>query len=935
MYKIKKGYFILIFLLTILASCWLLVFTNVTHSETSTLLNLKIISLNYNITFDAEGSPKNPYAMEYIKLVLIVKNTGSSLISKDDLINNKPKIEADDFEVIQDLGYVINGGYWSPYNDYGLSVNQQAQIWITGYFKSSGLKTISSKTDIDKLQTSLTVLDDPGCYDSDDGSEHIKGWTIGTTACVNQEECITSTRASDSCKDSETLNEYVCQNDSRGALRKYITFVECPNGCQDGACIQKENVSECTDTDGGKDYFEKGTITVAHHMDPPTRTDYCLKDSLNDNALNYVSSPPENYLIEMYCNNNYGTSDIHECPNGCQDGACIQKENVSKCTDSDGGKDYEKKGTIITASNLKGNSDYCYNKDKLFEYWCEGSELYSTLYSCSFSCQNGICIQEALHPEQYLKSVKITPSFMNVNQQYVEFILEGYDKRDFEIYYQTEEDYKNNLEFINKINISITSVDENLNYTDIPSKIIAYKGRILLNDIYPDVKYYYRILHDNIIFKEGSFITLKPMDESLKNDLEIVDNSITINYLKDEKYEKARERFYAMIQFKYYNRLTLEHKDGKTGKLFTIKNKTTDKTLHGVYWIFGYLADKEQEEGTYLTKDEFGNFFNNGDNLVTVILDPDNIFNEINEDNNTISGVINLSGIEEVPDSIVDVNNKIFSPSIQAETKDDTSIEIKESVSQVSDTQISQINNNAKLLKEDKLDQILSELQELRNIVKEQETQIKYLAVLKKDVQALSEKVESAINNFITYGVDDNTKKLGAGERAAVIHSFKSAFKKLPETEEELADAIKIANGRWPSLRSEEAEKEAKEQFQKIYLKAANMDDPHDNAAITVMAYGLRQKAENRNLDSERAGIKIFQDIYGYHPGTTEDWNIMQAITYSGASRGTDTDNDLLLDEREAELGTDPNNPDSDGDGYSDGIEVANGYNPLGEGMME
>jgi len=51
------------------------------------------------------------------------------------------------------------------------------------------------------------------------------------------------------------------------------------------------------------------------------------------------------------------------------------------------------------------------------------------------------------------------------------------------------------------------------------------------------------------------------------------------------------------------------------------------------------------------------------------------------------------------------------------------------------------------------------------------------------------------------------------------------------------------------------------------------------------MAYGLRQKAENRNLNSEKAGIKIFKNIFGVVPKTTEDWNAMQAITYSGATR--------------------------------------------------
>lgn len=245
------------------------------------------------------------------------------------------------------------------------------------------------------------------------------------------------------------------------------------------------------------------------------------------------------------------------------------------------------------------------------------------------------------------------------------------------------------------------------------------------------------------------------------------------------------------------------------------------------------------------------------------------------------------------------------------------------------DTQISYIQDNAKILAGDKFSQILAELRQLRDIIKEQQTEIKYLKLLIKDVKAISEKAQDAINNFITYGVDSNTAKLGAGERAAVMNSYKAAFSKLPETEAELADAIKIANGRWPSVTNDAAEKKAKEQFQKIYKRIADMNNASDNAAVTVMAYGLRQKAENRNLNSEKQGIKIFKGIYGHAPNTTEEWNIMQAITYSGAGRGTDSDGDLLTDAREAELGTDPKNKDTDGDGHLDGVEVANGFDPL------
>ena len=196
-------------------------------------------------------------------------------------------------------------------------------------------------------------------------------------------------------------------------------------------------------------------------------------------------------------------------------------------------------------------------------------------------------------------------------------------------------------------------------------------------------------------------------------------------------------------------------------------------------------------------------------------------------------------------------------------------------------------------------------------------------------VSQVTAEMQSSINSFITYGVDDNTKRLGAGERAAVMHSYKLAFDKLPEDESELSDAIKIANGRFPAKISVNAEAAAKERFQEIYKRIADMDNPEDEAAITVMAYGLRQRAENRNLDSERNGIRIFRGIYGNNPETTEEWNMMQAITYSGATRGVDSDGDLLTDDRELELGTDPNNPDSDGDGFWDGVEVANGFNPL------
>jgi hypothetical protein len=202
-----------------------------------------------------------------------------------------------------------------------------------------------------------------------------------------------------------------------------------------------------------------------------------------------------------------------------------------------------------------------------------------------------------------------------------------------------------------------------------------------------------------------------------------------------------------------------------------------------------------------------------------------------------------------------------------------------------SDKMIESIEEKASLLISNNLEQILNELRELRNIIKEQQAQITHLKSLITEMSKISEEARNAINSFVTYGVDENTKKLGEGERAAVIHSFQNAFGKLPETGQELADAIKIANGRWPESYNEEAELRAREMFRTIYKREADENNVKDMSAVKIMAYGLRQRAENRNLNSEVKGIAIFKDIFDKLPETTEDWNIMQAITYSGATR--------------------------------------------------
>jgi cysteine-rich repeat protein len=136
--------------------------------------------------------------------------------------------------------------------------------------------------------------------------------------------------------------------------------------------------------------------------------------------------------------------------------------------------------------------------------------------------------------------------------------------------------------------------------------------------------------------------------------------------------------------------------------------------------------------------------------------------------------------------------------------------------------------------------------------------------------------------HFIFYGTQ-TTKSLGAGERGGALASYISAFRKIPTTVEEWQDVIKIANGRWPMEKNEDAEKTAKAKFKKIYLRDPLMNNPTDNAAVMVIAYGLRPA--NRNFNSEKAAINSFKYIFKKAPADASDWDMVRAIAYSGAKR--------------------------------------------------
>lgn len=196
--------------------------------------------------------------------------------------------------------------------------------------------------------------------------------------------------------------------------------------------------------------------------------------------------------------------------------------------------------------------------------------------------------------------------------------------------------------------------------------------------------------------------------------------------------------------------------------------------------------------------------------------------------------------------------------------------------------QIKELENEAGIINSKNLDSLLLNTYAARQNSKEAEARSKFTAKLKVNIKGLSQADESALTNFIAYGTA-NTKKLGEGERAGVLDSYKAAYGKLPTTKSDWTDVLKIANGRFPGQISAAAEAKAKIEFKKIYLRDPNLNNQNDKAAINVMAYGLRP--DKRNTNSEKAAILSFKAIFKKNPVSASDWDKVRAIAYSGAKR--------------------------------------------------
>jgi len=79
----------------------------------------------------------------------------------------------------------------------------------------------------------------------------------------------------------------------------------------------------CTDSDGGKNYYTKGTFSGYWNDEFITRTDFCTDsgNSFDDTGSSSM------YLREGFCENGQLRMYLMNCPNGCRDGVCVKEQS--------------------------------------------------------------------------------------------------------------------------------------------------------------------------------------------------------------------------------------------------------------------------------------------------------------------------------------------------------------------------------------------------------------------------------------------------------------------------------------------------------------------------------------------------------------------------------------------------------------------------------
>ena len=204
----------------------------------------------------------------------------------------------------------------------------------------------------------------------------------------------------------------ICANYDLDDCWEWNTGTYCTYGCSGGYCLtnpgNQTNQTSCTDSDGGKDYYVKGTVTIPSlKMDDScvlsfwdaSRNEWDYKDvsfcPANSNNDPQVSREDRCLIGELYCSSTSSIPiDNYYCPNGCKDGACLKEAPAVSCiTNADCSSSYSR------FCNEEGSVCESGTFSECIEGVCVERGGYGGCYPiCNNGCENAECIIEEYTP---------------------------------------------------------------------------------------------------------------------------------------------------------------------------------------------------------------------------------------------------------------------------------------------------------------------------------------------------------------------------------------------------------------------------------------------------------------------------------------------------------------------------------------------------------
>jgi len=167
---------------------------------------------------------------------------------------------------------------------------------------------------------------------------------------------------------------------------------------------------------------------------------------------------------------------------------------------------------------------------------------------------------------------------------------------------------------------------------------------------------------------------------------------------------------------------------------------------------------------------------------------------------------------------------------------------------------------------------IVPVLPETRDLSSEEKAQV-------MSKQLTNEAISAEVVNFIAYASPAMDVKYNANERKVILQDFQSIYNKLPTTEKDWSNVVKISEGETPT-RVISAEVKALKEFNKIFRRQVNFQKASEEKFIHQLAYRVRM--ESRNLYKEGLALAKYIKIYRKVPKDNFTWAIVRSLAYSG-----------------------------------------------------